>query len=62
MEPPNILIIMPDQLRADALGCSGDPVVRTPNIDRLAGEGGRFTRAYTVSPICMSARASFVSG
>jgi len=62
MRPPNILIIMPDQLRADTLGCSGNPVVRTPNIDRLAGEGVRFTRAYTVSPICMSARASFVSG
>lgn len=61
-DKPNILIIMPDQFRADTMGCAGHPTVKTPNIDRLAQEGVRFTNAYTVSPICMSARASFVSG
>ena len=59
---PHILIIMPDQLRADALGCAGHPMVKTPNIDRIAGEGMRFTNAVTPSPVCMPARASFISG
>ena len=58
----NILIIMPDQLRADSLGCAGNKVIKTPNIDRIAREGVLFSNAYTVSPICMPARASFVSG
>jgi choline-sulfatase len=53
---------MTDQQRADSLGCAGHPVVRTPNIDRLAAEGMRFTQATTASPICMPARASFATG
>ena len=53
---------MPDQQRADCLSCAGHPVLRTPNMDRLAREGVRFTQAFTVSPLCMPARASFVSG
>lgn len=59
---PHILILMPDQLRADALGCAGNPAIRTPNIDHIAREGVLFTHAYTVCPICMPARASFVDG
>lgn len=59
---PNILIIMPDQLRADCLSCAGHPVVQTPNLDRLAAEGVRFPQTYTTSPICMPARSSFLSG
>ncbi len=59
---PHILILMPDQLRADALGCAGNPIIQTPNMDRLAREGVFFTNAYTVCPLCMPARASFVSG
>lgn len=59
---PNILIIMTDQQRADSMGCSGNPVVKTPNMDKIAREGVCFTRAYTVSPVCMPARASFISG
>ncbi|MGH2369773.1 MAG: sulfatase family protein, partial [Chloroflexota bacterium] len=59
---PNILFLMPDQLRADALGCAGHPVFRTPNIDRLAREGVHFTHAYANSPLCMPARASVISG
>ena len=61
-QQPHILILMPDQQRADTLGCAGHPQVRTPHIDRLAGEGMRFEQCVTVSPVCMSARASFVSG
>ena len=59
---PHILILMPDQQRADSMGCAGHPIIQTPNMDKLAKEGVRFTHAYTVSPICMSARASFISG
>ncbi len=59
---PHILILMPDQQRADCLGAAGHPVIQTPNMDRLAREGMRFARACTVSPLCMPARASFVSG
>lgn len=58
---PNILILMADQHRADILGCAGDPVVRTPNIDRLAAEGIRFDNAYCQGPLCMPARASFLT-
>jgi choline-sulfatase len=59
---PNILIILPDELRADALGCAGHPVYRTPNVDRIAREGVRFTNAYCTGPLCMPARASMISG
>jgi len=59
---PNILILMPDQQRADCMSCAGHPQIRTPNMDRLAAEGMRFTHACTVSPLCMPARASFISG
>src|SRR6185312_7260641 len=62
MTQPHIVILMTDQQRADSLGCAGHPQLRTPNIDRIAREGVRFTQATTVSPICMSARASFASG
>ncbi|HEU5316391.1 MAG TPA: sulfatase-like hydrolase/transferase, partial [Chloroflexota bacterium] len=62
MTRPNILIILPDELRADALGCAGHPVYRTPHVDRLAREGVRFTNAYCTGPLCMPARASMISG
>ncbi len=61
-ERPHILILMTDQQRADAMGCAGNPVIRTPNMDRLAAGGARFARACTSSPLCMPARASFISG
>lgn len=59
---PNVLILMTDQQRADCMGCAGHPVLQTPNIDRIASEGLRFSHACTSSPICMPARASFISG
>jgi len=60
-ERPNILILMPDQQRADCLSYLGHPQLRTPNMDRIARQGVVFTQASTVSPLCMPARASFVS-
>ena len=59
---PHILVLMPDQQRADCLSCAGHPVIETPNMDRIAAEGVRFTNAYTTCPLCMPARSSFLSG
>lgn len=59
---PNILIIQPDQLRADILGCAGHPDVLTPNIDKLAAQGIRFSRSVSGGPVCCPFRASFQTG
>jgi arylsulfatase A-like enzyme len=59
---PNFLFIITDQHRADHLGCYGNPVVRTANIDALAKRGTRFDRFYTATPICMPNRATFMTG
>ena len=59
---PNILWICSDQQRYDTLGCTGNPFVHTPNIDRLAQKGILFERAYCQSPICTPSRASFLTG
>lgn len=58
----NILFIMFDQLRWDYLGCAGHPSLKTPNLDWLASQGVRFTRAYVQSPVCGSSRMSFYTG
>ena len=60
--PPNVLILMVDQQRYDSCGCYGSRVCRTPNLDRLAAQGIRFTRAYTTVPLCSPTRATFWSG
>jgi arylsulfatase A-like enzyme len=59
---PNILIIYPDELRADAIGCSGNPVIKTPYFDRLAEEGVRFEKAFTSFPLCTPFRSSLFTG
>lgn len=59
---PNILYFMTDQHRADWLGCAGHPVVRTPNIDSLAGRGTRFTNFYVTTPVCMPNRGAIFTG
>ena len=59
---PNIVLIFSDQHRGDALGCVGNPVVRTPNLDGLAAEGVTFRNCNTNSPLCMPARASLMTG
>ena len=62
MAPGNVIVIMTDELRRDCLGCYGNDIVQTPNIDALAASGMRFDNAYTPSPICVPARASFATG
>jgi arylsulfatase A-like enzyme len=61
-DKPNILIIYPDQLRADAMGCDGNPVIKTPHFDRLAREGVKFEEAYTSFPLCTPFRSSLFTG
>jgi len=59
---PNLLFIFPDQWRGDALSCLGHPLAETPLLDDLATRGTTFRRAYTNSPVCISARASLITG
>jgi arylsulfatase len=58
----NVLMILTDQQRKDSLGCYGNGVVQTPNIDRLAKSGIRFNRNYVANPICMPNRLSMFTG
>jgi arylsulfatase len=60
--PPNILWYCTDQQRWDTIGALTQPQICTPQIDALAASGGAFLRAYTQSPICTAARASFLTG
>jgi len=62
MNPTNIVLLLSDQHSPRFLGTAGHPLVQTPNIDRLAARGTRFSRAYTPSPICVPARASLATG
>jgi len=62
MEPTNTIFILSDEHNKRVLGCYGHPMIRTPNLDRLAARGTRFTAAYTNCPICVPARASFATG
>jgi arylsulfatase A-like enzyme len=59
---PNIVFIITDQHRADHLGCYGNPIVKTPNIDGIAARGLAFDRFYVSSPICMPNRATIMTG
>jgi arylsulfatase A-like enzyme len=59
---PNVVILFPDQLRWAEVGCYGHPVVRSPNIDRLAAGGVRMGFAFTNFPVCSPARSVLLSG
>ncbi len=59
---PNILFIMTDQQRWDCLGANGNPLIKTPNLDRLAARGANFTHAFVASPVCVPSRISFFTG
>lgn len=61
-DQPNVLFVLTDQHRLEAVGCYADTACRTPNVDRLASEGVRFENAYTASPLCSPSRASIVTG
>lgn len=62
MSKPNILLILCDELRADALGCFGNDIVQTPNIDRLASQGSVFEQCMVTQPTCTPSRASILTG
>ena len=59
---PNILLIMPDQMRGDCLGLAGHPSLLTPNMDELGARGATFTQAYTTCASCIPARRSLLTG
>lgn len=59
---PNILFLMTDQHRFDCLGVAGNRVVATPNLDRLAKDGVRFSNAYSSTPTCTPARSALLTG
>jgi arylsulfatase A-like enzyme len=61
-ERMNVLFIITDQQRADHLGCAGNPILKTPNLDRLANESIRFTNAFCTNPMCMPNRATLITG
>lgn len=60
-ERPNILWIDTEDLSPD-IGCYGEPLVKTPNIDKLAGDGVRFTNAFVTAPVCSASRSAVVTG
>jgi arylsulfatase A-like enzyme len=59
--PPNVLFIMPDQWRGQALQCMGNPDVQTPHLDQLASEGILFRQTFANTPVCCPARATILT-
>lgn len=62
LKRPNLILYMADELRAESIACYGHPLVKTPNIDRLASEGVRFEQCHVQNPVCAPSRCSFVTG
>ncbi len=60
--PPNIVVVLMDDLRADELRVTGHPFASTPNIDRMAHEGATFRNAFVTTPLCSPSRACFLTG
>ena len=60
--PLNLLFIITDQQRWDAMSCAGNKTVKTPNLDALARQGARFTRFYSACPVCVPARTVILTG
>ena len=62
-QPPNIIVLLTDDQRLNSLSCYDEDIpIQTPNIDRLANEGIRFTNGFVTTPICAVSRASIISG
>src|SRR5271155_2315479 len=59
---PNVLVILTDDQRWDAMSCAGHPFLKTPNMDRIANEGARFTNMFVTTSLCSPSRASMLSG
>jgi hypothetical protein len=59
---PNLLILLTDDQRWNAMGCAGNSIIQTPELDRLAKEGVLFTNAFVSSSICAASRASIFTG
>lgn len=60
--PPNIVMVLVDDMRWDEMRAAGHPFIETPNMDRLAREGARFLNAFATTPLCSPSRASFLTG
>jgi choline-sulfatase len=61
-DPANLVVILAESHSQNLLGCYGNPIVKTPNLDRLAERGVCFANTYCTSPICVPSRASFATG
>jgi len=59
---PNIIVLLADDMGYSDLGCYDSPYIQTPNLDKLAGEGMRFTESYAGAPLCSPARAALLTG
>ena len=59
---PNLIVLLTDDQRWDAMGCMGNPIIQTPNMDRLAEQGVLFTNNFVTTSICMTSRATIFSG
>jgi choline-sulfatase len=59
---PNLILFFPDEMRADAVGCYGNPLVKTPNLDRLSRDGTRFENCHVQYPVCGASRCSLLTG
>ncbi|MFC1606954.1 sulfatase [Candidatus Latescibacterota bacterium] len=59
---PNIIFLLTDDQRWDVMGCMGNPIIKTPNMDDMASNGVLFNNAYVTTPICCSSRASILTG
>ena len=59
---PNILFLLTDNQRWDMMGGAGNPIIQTPNMDKLAAAGVRFARTFVTTPICAASRASILTG
>lgn len=59
---PNVIILFADDMGYGDLGCYGNPVIRTPHLDRMANEGTRFTSFYAAAPVCTPSRVGLLTG